>query len=134
MTDSRIPQWMKITLILAAIYNLVWGAGVLFYPTETISFLGLGDLNHIQIWQCLGMIVGVYGIGYACAANNPIKHWPIILVGFLGKLFGPIGFLHAAYSGDLPWRFGLLNISNDLIWLLPFAIILLKAFKQNTTD
>jgi len=101
MTDSRIPQWMKITLILAAIYNLVWGAGVLFYPTETISFLGLGDLNHIQIWQCLGMIVGVYGIGYACAANNPIKHWPIILVGFLGKLFGPIGFLHAAYSGDL---------------------------------
>ena len=41
----------------------------------------------------MGMIVGVYGIGYLIAARDPRTHWPIVLVGLLGKVFGPIGFV-----------------------------------------
>ena len=70
------------------------------------------------------MIVGVYGVGYWLAANNPMVHWPIVLVGFLGKLFGPIGFAKALINGELPLEFGLNIIFNDLIWLVPFLMIL----------
>jgi hypothetical protein len=66
--------------------------------------------------QCVGMIVGVYGIGYLIAASDPLRHWPIVLVGFLGKIFGPIGFLAAGLRGDLPWSWGVTILSNDLIW------------------
>ena len=37
--------------------------------------------RYPQIWQCVGMIVGVYGVGYLVAASDPLRHWPIVLVG-----------------------------------------------------
>ena len=72
----------------------------------------------------IGMIVGVYGVGYWVAAANPMVHWPIVLVGFLGKVFGPIGFAMALFNGQFPLKFGLNIIFNDLIWWVPFFIIL----------
>ncbi len=80
-----------------------------------------------MLWQCIGMIVGVYGIGYWLAARDPARHWPIVLVGLLGKVLGPIGFLQAGLTDQLPWRCGWLIVTNDLIWWVPFASILLAA-------
>ena len=88
--------------------------------------------RYPQIWQCVGMIVGVYGVGYLVAAREPFRHWPIVLVGLLGKVFGPIGFLSAAASGDLPWAWGVTILGNDLIWWLPFTAILYGAFRAGT--
>jgi hypothetical protein len=76
------------------------------------------------------MVVGVYGVGYWIAAANPSVHWPIVLVGFLGKLLGPIGALHSVIQGRLPARLLLLNLMNDVIWLGPFAWILWAAWRQ----
>lgn len=75
------------------------------------------------------MIVGVYGVGYGIAAFDPVRHWPIVFVGFLGKLFGPIGLLQAVWMGKLPWKFGYVNITNDVIWIIPFALILAHCHK-----
>lgn len=124
------PRWMRHVLIAAGIYNLAWGAFVVLFPNVMFRVLGMPLPNYPQIWQCVGMIVGVYGIGYLAASRDPLRHWPITLVGFLGKIFGPIGFLDAAIRGDLPWRFGATILTNDLIWWLPFAMILLAAWKQ----
>jgi hypothetical protein len=88
--------------------------------------------RYPQIWQCLGMVVGVYGIGYWIAAGDPARHWPIVLVGLLGKVLGPIGFLLAASRGELPWAFGLVNVTNDLVWWLPFAAALYFAWRSNS--
>ena len=64
------------------------------------------------------------------AALNPLRHWPIVLVGLLGKLFGPIGFVDAALiKGTFPVQFGWTIITNDLIWWIPFAVILLAAWR-----
>jgi hypothetical protein len=75
------------------------------------------------------MIVGVYGIGYLAAARAPLIHWPVVLVGFLGKVFGPIGFVDAAIRGVLPWRAGWVNLTNDVIWWIPFGLILWHAWQ-----
>ena len=83
--------------------------------------------RYPELWQCIGMIVGVYGVGYIIAASNASRHWPIVLVGFLGKLFGPIGMAWAVYRGTLPLKFGIANLTNDLIWLIPFALVLIHA-------
>ena len=80
------------------------------------------------IWQCLGMVIGVFGIGYLCASRDPVRHWPIVLVGFLGKIFGPVGFLWTASRGEIPWMFGATIPTNDLIWWIPFALILRSAW------
>jgi peroxiredoxin len=80
------------------------------------------------------MIVGVYGIGYAIAAFNPVRHWPIVLVGFLGKIFGPLGMIQALWTEQLPWAFALNCITNDLIWWVPFALILKHAWNEFLRD
>ena len=115
---------MSLILRLAAVYNLLWGMVAVLYPFESFEVFGMQSPLYPQLWQCIGMIVGVYGVGYWLAANNPMVHWPIVLVGFLGKLFGSIGFAKALISGELPLEFGLNIIFNDLIWLIPFLMIL----------
>ena len=95
------PLWMKQVLQAAAVYNLAWGATVIAAPLLLFRWAAMEEPRYPQIWQCVGMIVGVYGVGYWIAAYDPYRHWPIVLVGFLGKIFGPIGFLQAATSGDL---------------------------------
>ena len=45
----------------------------------------------------------------------------------LGKLLGPLGFLCAAASGALPLAFGLVILTNDVIWWPAFALYLRAA-------
>ena len=121
--------WMKHVLLAAGVYNLAWGLWVVCFPGQLFEWSGLEPPRYPQIWQCVGMVVGVYGIGYLIAAGNPLRHWPIVLVGLLGKIFGPLGFLAAAWRGDLPWKWGVTILTNDVIWWLPFAAILYAAFR-----
>jgi hypothetical protein len=126
------PRWMKQTLLAAAAYNILWGGFAVFFPSTLFETLGMERPNYPELWQCIGMIIGLYGIGYAVAAFDPLRHWPVVLVGFLGKLLGPIGLVQSAAMGRLPWRFGLVNLTNDLIWLIPFGLILWRAYRMNS--
>jgi hypothetical protein len=130
MTNQETPSWMGITLKAAAIYNLIWGAWVVLFPNHFFELTGMEALNHPMIWQGMGMVIGVYGIGYWWASYNPLVHWPIVMVGFLGKIFGPIGFVMNYYTGQAPAAFGYTLITNDLIWWIPFTLILLKVHRD----
>lgn len=89
---------------------------MVLFPLTLFRVLGMEPPNYPQIWQCVVMIVGVYGVGYAVA-----------------KILGPIGFLSAVAGGTLPLSFGLTILTNDLIWWAPFALILLRAYQTNGT-
>ena len=122
--------WMRPVLRAAGVYNLLWGVLVLAVPATTLRFAGFeATENAVPLWQCIGMIVGVYGVGYWFAAADAYRHWPVVLVGFLGKLFGPIGAVQGIVSGQLPPRILWTNLTNDLIWLVPFGLILLGALR-----
>lgn len=130
---SRIPstRWMTGTLLLAAAYNLIWGTLVVLLPEQTLAWSGFPDpARYPQLWQCIGMIVGVYGVGYAIAAFAPFRHWPIVLVGLLGKVFGPIGMAWAIWEGALPLSAARTIVLNDLIWWIPFGVILWGASRD----
>lgn len=123
---------MKIILKLAGLYNIIWGTWVVLFPKHIFLLTNTQLPKYVELWQCVGMIVAVYGVGYWIAADSPLKHWPIILVGFLGKLFGPIGFLVAIQKGVFPLTFGWNIVFNDLIWWVPFGLILYRTFKART--
>jgi hypothetical protein len=118
-------KFLQLSLKAAALYNLVWGAFIVLFPHAIFDFAGLPRMaNYVGIWQCVGMIVGVYGVGYWIAASDPKRHWPIVLVGLMGKIFGPIGFIQAYFAGEFNAKFGLTILTNDLIWWIPFFMIL----------
>ncbi|QEG21500.1 hypothetical protein MFFC18_13560 [Mariniblastus fucicola] len=114
-------------LIAAGIYNLAFGVFAILFPSAMFRLIEMQQPKYLELWQCIGMIVGVYGVGYIIAAFDPVRHWPIVLVGLLGKLFGPIGMAWAVFRGTLPLEFGIANVTNDLVWLVPFAIVLVHA-------
>ncbi|MEO6907144.1 MAG: alkyl hydroperoxide reductase, partial [Abditibacteriaceae bacterium] len=71
------------------------------------------------------------GVGYIIAAFDPLRHWPIILVGLLGKILGPIGMANAVWLGRIPPIAGLVCATNDIIWWLPFGLILWATYRKH---
>ncbi len=121
MKSTTRSKW----LMAAGIYNLIWGAISIFIPEMQLHMMGIETTPMVLIlWKCIGMIVGVYGLGYCIASIDPKQHWPIVFVGLLGKLFGVVGMTYYIFAGTVPFEFGLTCCLNDLIWIPAFYLIL----------
>lgn len=122
---------MRFTLYAAGIYNLTWGAFVVLFPPAIFQWAGMPAPNYPEIWQAVGMLAGVYGVGYLLAAGDPARQWPMVAAGLLGKVLGPVGFLAAARAGRAPWGAGWAVLANDVIWWAPFGLILREAWRAH---
>jgi hypothetical protein len=123
--ETREPYY-RIVFLLAAAYNVGFALWTAVQPLGFFEIFGLAPPNHPAIWQCLGMVIGVYGAGYAWAAVRLDQAKPIIALGLLGKILGPIGWVAIVGSGDWPVRTFTLIAFNDLAWWLPFSLFLLE--------
>lgn len=117
-------------LLTAAFYNIGFGFWAVVFPNQLFELFSLELPKYPFIWQSVGMIVGVYGIGYGIGAINEQKHWPIVLVGLLGKIFGPIGFIWVYSQNMVPLEFGTILIFNDIIWWPVFMGIIKRRFTK----
>ena len=115
----------------AALYNLIWGAVNVLFPGFMFRMLRLPPPKDLPYWQVVGMFVVVYAPGYWWAGRYPERHRHLILIGLLGKLLGPVGFVWAARKKDLPLAFGWVNLTNDLIWWPAFALYLKDAARES---
>jgi hypothetical protein len=95
------------------------------WPHLFFDWFAIAPPRYPGIWACLGMVIGVYGLLYWCAAWRLDAAWPIIAVGLLGKVLGPIGMMFSI-GDDWPRRLALICVYNDLIWWLPFGLFLVR--------
>ncbi len=116
----------RLLFLLAAAYNLAFGLWAGFWPGSFFDLFQLGVPQYPAIWACLGMVVGVYGLAYAYAAVRLDTARPLVLLGLLGKLLGPMGWVLTVQSGEWPLRTFSLIVFNDLVWWLPFTLFLLE--------
>ena len=86
--------------------------------------------NYPESFACFGMDVGLYGILYLGVARVPDRGWLIAAVGLLGKVLGPLCWLHMVWTGRWPTTTLVLCATNDLIWWLPFGLYLLDAWPK----
>jgi len=110
----------------AAAYNIAFGLWAAIFPHAFFDVFALDPPRYPDIWACLGMVVGLYGVGYAYAAWRLDRAFPFIAIGLAGKILGPIGWVIAFRSHELPWRTLPLIVFDDLLWWLPFALFLLE--------
>jgi len=129
MTPKEIAFYSKL-FIIAGIYNIVWGLFSACYPQWLYDFCDLERLNQPQIFQCLAMVVGVYGLLYIEVGRRLHEGFAIIAVGLLGKVLGPIGWAYNVISGEWPLKSIILILTNDLIWWIPFTAYLIKLFPE----
>jgi len=122
------PNWMHLVMRLAGLYNLGYCLLLTFYPSETFHWLGMPQTPDIMI-RCIGMMVGVYALCYWIAGSDPMKYWPLVAVGIVGKTLGPLGFAYGLWNGIFAWQGGIMIFFNDLIWWIPFWWIVLHAWR-----
>jgi hypothetical protein len=125
MTGPFADCLFRITFALAGCYNLAFGLWAAIWPLAFFQLFEIPPPRYPGIWACLGMVVGVYGLLYWYAASKLEAAWPIVAVGLLGKVLGPIGMV-ASFSDDWPRRLGMICVYNDLIWWLPFGLFLVR--------
>ncbi len=126
-------MWMQRTLLLAGIYNVLWGSWVVLFPSHMFIIAQMTPPNYPWLWQAVGMTILVFGVAYLLAHRDPLRHWPIVAAGVLGRILGPIGFFYALHQGSIAWKFGMTLLTNDALWLIPFSLILWKAYQLHAS-
>ena len=121
MTGPFANRLFRITFFVAGCYNLAFGLWAAVWPLAFFRLFDILPPRYPGIWACLGMVVGVYGLLYWQAAWKLESAWPIIAVGLLGKVLGPIG-MAMSFSDAWPRRLGMICVYNDIIWWLPFGL------------
>ena len=130
MIDPGRARYYRVVLTLAALYNAAFGLWAGLAPDAFFRLLRLDPPRYPGIWQCLGMVVGLYGALYALAA-----HWlgrdadrerarPLVAIGLAGKVLGPLGWAWTVARGEWPLRTVTLVLLDDVVWWLPFALLL----------
>jgi len=121
-------KFHQVVFLVAGLYNLGWGAFSILYPQWLFRYADMPLQNYPEIFACLGMVVGLYGIIYLEVARVPERGWLRAAVGLLGKVLGPIGLLNLLWRGQWPIETAILCLTNDLIWWVPFGLYLYDAW------
>jgi hypothetical protein len=121
-------RFHRAVFTCAGIYNLLWGLFSMADPQWMFRFAGMTPANYPEIFACLGMVIGLYGILYLQVARDPEHGWLLAAVGLVGKVLGPLGWLQLVLNGQWPISTLVLCLSNDLIWWVPFALYLYDAW------
>jgi hypothetical protein len=79
----------------------------------------------------MGLIILLYGIGYAIASSDPPRHYVVVLIGLLAKTLGPIGMTWAALNEQVSYNVLWLIPIHDVIWWWPFTLIVLRGVKHS---
>jgi hypothetical protein len=80
--------------------------------------------RYPEVFGCLGMVIGLYGLLYLDVARRPEHGRLIAAVGLAGKILGPLGWLLLHLRGEWPLASAVLVLTNDLVWWLPFGLYL----------
>ena len=124
----RRRRFHRVVFAAAGVYNIAWGLWSIVDPQWLFRFAGMPPSNQPAVFACLGMVVGLYGILYLDVARVPERGWLIAAVGFTGKVLGPLGMLGLISTGAWPLAAGVLCLTNDVVWWIPFLLYLRDAF------
>ena len=133
MDNLRITgqKWIRPVLVIAGAYHLLWGLSVVFYPELIFHIAALELPRYVPIWQAMGMMVAILGMGYLIAARDPFHHWLPVLMGMVFHAATVLGFMYCGFTDQLPYTFGSIILFNGLLWVIPFALMLIVIRNQN---
>lgn len=122
--QKRVEPWMRGVLLLAGFYNLGWGLFIYQFPDSFYRWVTMSGRATLPIieWQGIGVLL--FGIIYVITAVYPVKLWFLLAAGLLAKVLGALGFYLFTMEKNINKKFLFHLIMNDLIWVIPFGVIL----------
>lgn len=119
-----LTKWMRFVLRFAAVFNLCAGANMVFLPELTYKLIGMKAPEIDFPIQLVGLLVGLFGVGYYQVARSPIEQRMLLRLGMWSKGLGSVLATYYVIRGHLPLRFVAVYFFADVIYLVPFWLIL----------
>jgi small multidrug resistance pump len=127
-TKPLLP-WMRYLLRFAGTFNLLAGFSMIVFYHEGFKMLGVPKPALILPVQVMGILVGLFGVGYHLVASNPIENRNLLMLGFWSKALSSVAAMAYVFSGKLPWGFVPVLFFSDVVYLPPFYVILRRLYR-----
>ena len=75
-------RWMNFVLRFVAFFNVGAGLFMLIGYHETYKIIGMNKPDISFPIQLVGILVGLFGVGYYLVAKNPTENRSLLLLGF----------------------------------------------------
>ncbi len=121
---KTLRPWMWWLLRFAGTYNLLAGLVMLVFYHEAFKIAGLERPKLVLPVQLVGLLVGLFGVGYHLVAGDPWRNRNLLVLGFWSKLLGTALAVYTVARGALPPFFLVVVFFADCIYLPPFWAIL----------
>jgi hypothetical protein len=108
---------------LAALVNLAVGIGMAVTPAEVAAQLGVDGRGGPYAITMIGMMIAIFGVGYAIVARDPARNRGIVWLGVIGKL-GAAVLAAALYAQALIPQSTFMMGMGDLVFAALFALFL----------
>ena len=119
--------------VAAGIYNIAWGVYCIIDPAWLFRLTGSETQDRAEVVSALGLVIGLYGVLYLGVARDLDLGAQVVAVGLAGKVLGPIGVAYAVTQRSWPASTFLVCVTNDFIWLAPFALYLYDVRRRGRT-
>jgi small multidrug resistance pump len=129
MPEPSLAPWMKRLLWFVGGYNLLAGVGMIGFYHEGFKLLSLAKPQLNLPIQLVGVLVGLFGVGYWLVAANPVENRNLLMLGFWSKALGSVLGLYYCAVGKLPPVFIVVLFFSDIIYLPPFLMILRRLYR-----
>lgn len=113
----------RIVFAAAAFFNLAVGLPLLLAPKLVAASLVNTPPPDFMLAQICGVLISVFGVGYAMVARDPAGGRPIAWLGVIGKLPIPVILWFYVKADLVPVRTLLLSLG-DLGFAVLFVIFL----------
>ena len=123
------PMHFRGLLLLAGMYTIAWSAFFKWFGPTLVNWLSMGqggfDGLSASFYGTFGLVVGLV---IFVSAFYPVSWIYLIGAGIIGKIILALWF-SLGFLPDLGWnkRSGFHLIFNELIWLIPMIVIILRA-------
>lgn len=129
-----LSSWMRYLLWFVGGYNILAGIGMMVFYHEGFRMLDLPKPELMLPLQLVGILVGLFGVGYWMVALNPVENRNVLTLGFLSKLLGSILGIGYLIAGQMPLVFLPVLFFADIIYLLPFWLIMQRLYAAKRAE
>lgn len=127
-TQVAEKQWMTLSLRTAGGVLILFGIAACLLPAKTLDwFVGGVDGLAIWLWQYVGFLVLLSGIGYLRASKAAYRHTLFLGLALVAQVGVSLGATVLAFQGLIPTSLCVLSWVLGGIWVMPTAVVLWEA-------
>jgi hypothetical protein len=121
--EAGAMSFWRIVFALAAVFNLAIGVSLAAAPDMIYAQGGQEPAADYFYARTAGLLIAVFGIGYAMVAVQPARNRAIVWLGVIGKACMPVlswSYVQAGLVGITSFYLSL----GDLMFVILFAVFL----------